>query len=128
MNVRVRSILLGVGLGIAPILLLDLARTLRDSHDTDPTATSFWWVLACYVITGAISALGLMLAARDRLLAAVALAVLVFGVTPWTPVSGLAQLGNLPLLPLGSGGLDAIGIGFALIGAYAYVLVRGNRA
>ena len=56
MSARVRSVLLGLGLGVAPILLLDLARTLRASVQADPTATSFWWVVACYVITGAISA------------------------------------------------------------------------
>lgn len=127
MSARVRSVLLGLGLGVAPILLLDLARTLRASVQADPTATSFWWVVACYVITGAISAVGLMLGAKDRLLAAVALTVLVLGVVPWVPAPGAVQLANLPLLPVGSGNLDAIGIGFALIGAYAYVLVRGSR-
>jgi len=127
-NAHVRSVLLGLGLGIAPILLLDLARTLRDSFEADPEATSFWWVVACYLVVGAISAFGLMLGARDRLLAAVALGVLVLGIAPWVPVAGLTQLGNLPMLPLGSGGLDAIGIGVALTGAYAYVLVRGSRS
>jgi hypothetical protein len=126
MNERVRSVLLGLGLGVAPILLLDLAGTLRDSHATDPAGTSFWWVVACYVGTGALSAFGLTAGARDRLLAAVALAVLLIGVAPWVPVSGLNRLSDLPLVPFGSGGLDAIGIGFALAGAYTYVLVRGR--
>ncbi len=127
MNARARSVLLGLGLGVAPILLLDLAATLRASHVADPGGTSFWWVVACYLGTGALSALGLMLGSRDRLLAGVALVVLLVGVAPWTPVAGLDRLSELPLVPFGSGGLDAIGIGFALVGAYAYVLIRGSR-
>lgn len=126
MNERVRSILLGLGLGVAPILLLDLADTLRSSIQADPAGTSFWWVIACYVGTGAVSAFGLMAGTRDRLLASIALAVLVLGVAPWVPLSGLDRLGDLPLVPFGSGGLDAVGVGFALVGAYVFVLIRGR--
>jgi hypothetical protein len=68
-----------------------------------------------------------MAGARDRLLAGVALAVLLLGVLPWMPLSGLSWITRLPLVPFGSGGLDAVGVGFALAGAYAYVLVRGTR-
>ena len=127
MSERVRSVLLGLGLGVAPILLLDLAATLRGSVLTDPGGTSFWWVVACYAGTGALSAFGLMAGARDRLLAAMAITVLLIGVVPWIPVTGLGWVSDIPLLPFGSGGFDAIGVGFALIGAYAYVLVRGSR-
>ena len=126
MNERVRSVLLGIGLGVAPILLLDLAATLRASHTADPAGTSFWWVVACYAGTGALSAFGLLAGARDRLLAAVALGILLIGVAPWIPVAGLSQLADLPLVPFGSGGLDAIGVGFVLAGAYTFVLVRGR--
>jgi hypothetical protein len=127
MNQRARSVVLGLGLGVAPILLLDLAGTLRGSVASDPSGTSFWWVVACYAGTGALSAFGLMAGARDRLLAGVALVILLIGVVPWIPVAGLSQLSQLPLVPFGSGGMDAIGVGFALAGAYTYVLVQGNR-
>ena len=126
MNTRVRSVLLGLGLGIAPILLLDLAGTLRDAVERDPAGTSYWWVVACYLGAGALSGAGLLAGARDRLLAGVALAVLLAGVLPWLPLAGLTWLTRLPLVPFGGGGFDAIGVGFALAGAYAYVLVRGK--
>lgn len=127
MNARVRSALLGLALGVAPLLLLDLAGTLRDTVQRDPAATSYWWVVACYVGVGALSASGLLAGTRDRLLAGTALAVLVVGVLPWLPLNGLGWVRQLPLVPFGSGSIDAIGVGFALVGAYAYVLVRGRR-
>ncbi len=125
MNERVRSILLGIGLGIAPVLLLDLADTLRQSHAADPAGTSLWWVLACYAATGAISAFGLVAAARDRLLAAVALGVLLLAVLPATPVGGLEGLADLPLV-VGAGAIDAVAVTVALAGAYTFVLIRGR--
>lgn len=126
MNARIRSALLGLGLGVAPLLLLDLAGTLRDAVERDPGGTSYWWVVACYLGAGALSGAGLLAGARDRLLAGVALVVLLVGVLPWLPLPGLTWLARLPLVPFGSGGFDAIGVGFALAGAYAYVLVRGR--
>lgn len=128
MNGRIRSALLGLGLGVVPLLLLDLAGTLRDAVERDPGGTSYWWVVACYLGAGALSGAGLMAGARDRLLAGVALGVLLVGVLPWLPLTGLTWLAQVPLVPFGSGGLDAIGVGFALAGAYAYVLVRGKGA
>lgn len=127
MNVRVRSVLLGLALGVAPVLLLDLAAMLRDAVQRDPAGTSYWWVVACYVGIGVLSASGLLAATRDRLLAAVSLAVLLLAVLPWLPLAGFGWLRRLPLVPFGSGGFDAVGVGFALVGAYAYVLVRGRR-
>ena len=125
MNARARSVLLGLGLGLAPLLLLDLADTLRQSHLADPHGTSLWWVLACYAATGAISAFGLVAAARDRLLAACALGVLVLAVTPATPLTGLTGLAGLPLV-VGAGMIDAVAIVVALAGAYTFVLIRGR--
>lgn len=127
MNDRVRSVLLGLALGVAPILLLDLAAMLRDAVQRDPAGTSYWWVVACYVGVGVVSGSGLMAATRDRLLAGVAVAVLLVAVLPWLPLAGLGWLERLPLVPFGNGGFDAIGVGSTLVGAYAYVLVRGRR-
>lgn len=126
MNARIRSVLLGLGLGVAPLLLLDLAGTLRDAVGRDPGGTSYWWVVACYLGAGALSGAGLSTGARDRLLAGVALVVLLVGVLPWLPLAGLTWLARLPLVPFGSGGLDTVAVGVALAGAYAYVLIRGQ--
>lgn len=127
MNARVRSVLLGLGLGLAPVLLLDLAGTLRDAVQADPAGTSYWWVLACYLGAGVLAGLGLLAGVRDRLLAAVALVVLVLAVLPQAPVGGTDWLQRLPILPSGGSSLDVLGVGFVLVGAYGYVLVRGAR-
>jgi hypothetical protein len=126
MNERVRSVLLGLAVAIGPLLLLDLARTLGGAS-LDSSSANIWWVLACYAGVGAIVALGVAASRRDRIVPAVALAVMLFAVLPAVPSSATDWLRAVPLAggPLSTHGLLAVGTTIA--GAYAYALVRGPR-
>lgn len=126
MNERVRSVLLGLGLGVAPLLLLDLAATLRVAMQRDPTATSAWWPIACYVAAGALVAVGVAAGRRDRLTVAVASLVVVLAALPLVPLGGLRWLSGLPVPGIGDqGGVAGV---FLALGAYVYATVRGPRA
>lgn len=92
MSARVRSVLLGLGLGIAPLLLLDLALEL--SRVTD--ATTVWWALAAYALIGGVAAVAIGHARRDPLIPAIAAAVLLLALAPALP----RPLSGLPPLPL----------------------------
>jgi hypothetical protein len=125
-NERARSVLLGLAVAIGPLLLLDLASTLRDGM-LEQTDENIWWMMACYVGAGAIVAFGVSASRRDRIVPAVALAVMLYAVLPAVPSAATDWLRALPLAggPLGTHGLLAVGATIA--GVYAYALVRGPR-
>jgi len=121
-NERVRAALFGLGLGVAPLLLLDLARILAEAVAADGGETSVWWPVACYLAAGVVVAVGLGAARRDRLVPAVAAAVLVVATLPTVPLDLAARLPALPLVP-GSGAAQAVAL--ALAGAYLAAAIRG---
>jgi hypothetical protein len=125
-NERVRSVLLGLAVAIGPLLLLDLAATLRNAM-LEQADENIWWMMACYVGAGAIVAFGLSASRRDRILPAVALAVMLYAVLPAVPSPATDWMRALPLAggPLQSHGLLAVGATIA--GVYAYALIRGPR-
>jgi hypothetical protein len=125
-NDRVRAVLLGLGLGIAPLLLLDLGGTLAAAVIRDPGETSVWWPVACYLAAGVLVALGFGLARGDRLLAIVAAVVVVIVALPLVPSDLTRWLTELPIPSLGDrAGVAAL---FVIAGAYLYAAVRGPRA
>lgn len=122
MNQRVRAVLLGLALGIAPLLLLDLARILHDAVAADGD-TSIWWPLACYLATGLVVGVGVGAGGRDRVVGIVASLVLFAFVLP--VVLGAMEASSFPLLPVGD---VARAVVLVIIGAYGYAVVRGSRA
>lgn len=122
MNQRVRGVLLGLGVGLAPLLLLDLARILDDAVAADGGQTSVWWPVACYLGAGAVAAVGIGAGRRDRLVPVVAALVLLLVVLPTVPVGLAGRLPSLPLLPAAAASRAVV---FAIAGAYLYAAVRG---
>ncbi len=120
MNDRVRTVALGLAVGLVPLLLLDLARILGDAADRDPVATSRWWVVACYLGTGIAAGVGVGLGRRERLVPLIGLAVVLVAALPVLPAAGWVPA--LPFAPDHPGG-EAVAI--ALIGAYAWAALRG---
>lgn len=123
MNDRVRGLLLGAGVGLAVLLLLDLARILADAVSTGET--SVWWPIACYLAVGLIVALGVGAGARDRAIPALAGVVVLLASLPAVPADAPGWVPQLPLVP--SSGV-AQGVAFAAVGALAFGAVRGGRA
>jgi hypothetical protein len=125
---RVRSLLLGLAVAVGPLLLIDLAQTLRQGAFEHGDATNLWWMLACYAGVGAIAAFGIAASRRDRIVPAVALVVMLLAVLPAVPSGAVAWMRSIPLAggPLRVDG--SIAVGAALAGAYAYALVRGPRS
>ena len=125
MSERVRSVLFGLGVGIVPLLLLDLANILRDAIANDPGSTSVWWPVACYLGAGVVAAVGVGSGRRDRLVPAVAgIAVLLIAL-PTVPSDVPSWVPALPLVP---SGVASQAVVFALAGAYGYAAIRGGRA
>jgi hypothetical protein len=89
---RLRSIVLGLALGVAPLLLLDLAIELARVAD----ATTAWWAIGAYALIGATLAIAIGHARRDPLIPGVAAVVLLLAVAPGLP----QPLDGLPLLPV----------------------------
>jgi energy-converting hydrogenase Eha subunit E len=89
---RLRSLVLGVALGVAPLLLLDLATELARVAD----ATSAWWTIAAYALIGGTIAAAVLGARRDPLIPALAALVLLLAVAPGLP----DPLDAMPLLPV----------------------------
>ena len=125
MNERVRSVLIGLGIGVAPLLLVDLAGTLQDAIQRDPTSTSVWWPVACYLAVGVVVALGVALGRQDRLVPITGLVVVLVVVLPTVPSRAVDwMLTFLPAVGLGA----PSAVGFTIAGAYAYAAVRGGKA
>ncbi|MFW6009709.1 MAG: hypothetical protein ACOC9I_00150 [Actinomycetota bacterium] len=123
MNQRVRSVLLGLGLGVAVLLLLDLAGILAGSVGQ---GTSPWWVVACYLATGVLVAVGVAAGRGDRLVPVLAALVVVLVTLPSVDPSGV--LGSLPQLTLGPANSASRAVAFVAAGALGYAAVRGGRA
>jgi hypothetical protein len=123
MSERVRNVLFGLGIGLAVLLLLDLARILTSS--IGPDATSPWWVVAVYTISGLVVAVGVAAGRRDRLIPLVAAALVVLVVVPTVP--GVA-LGWYPILPFAPEAWSGQAVAFAAAGAFAYGAIRGPQA
>lgn len=121
MSQRVRAVLVGMALGIAPLLLLDLARILHDAVAADGD-TSIWWPLACYLATGIVAGVGVGAAGRDRIVGIVAGLVLLAFALP--VVLGSLTGSSFPLLPVTD---VAQAVVFVIVGAYAFAVVRGTR-
>lgn len=121
MNERARSVVIGVFAGVAPLLLLDLARVLQDAIRTDPGGTSVWWPVACYVGVGAVAAFGVAAARGDRIVPTVAIAALLLAALPTVATNPASWLPGVPLVTTS---LAAQAVAFTLVGAYLYALVR----
>lgn len=121
MNERVRGVLLGLALGVAPLLLLDLARILNDAVAADGD-TSMWWPIACYLATGIVAAVGVGAGTRDRVVPVVAAIVLLAVALPalTRPIGDT----SFPLLPTTAVSQAVV---LAIVGAYAYAAIRGSR-
>jgi hypothetical protein len=118
---RVRSVLVGVALGVAPLLLLDLATQL--SRVTD--ATTAWWAIAVYALIGALAAVAVIHARRDPIVPAVAAGVLLLAVAPSLP----APLSGLPALPVvGDAVAGERSVLVVLLAACVVGAIRGRRA
>jgi ABC-type Co2+ transport system permease subunit len=118
---RVRSVALGVALGVAPLLLLDLAIQL--SRVTE--ATTAWWAIAAYALIGAVVAAAIVHARRDPLIPAVAAVVLFVAVAPALP----APLASLPVLPIvGDAAASQRPVIVVVVAACIVGAVRGRRA
>ena len=125
MNERLRSVLLGVGVGVVPLLLLDLARILDDAVAADGGDTSVWWPVASYLAAGAVAAFGIGAGRRDRLVPAAGAVILLLVVLPTVPIGLAARLPSLPLLPAAAASQAVV---FAVAGAYVYAAVRGPKS
>jgi hypothetical protein len=123
-NERVRSVLFGLGIGLAVLLLLDLARILSSS--VGPDATSPWWVVAAYSIAGIVVGAGVVAGRRERLIPLLA-AVLV-GLVALPTVDPNVGLGWYPVLPFAPDDGSARAVAFAAVGAFAYGAIRGPQA
>lgn len=116
---RVRSVVVGIALGVAPLLLLDLAIQLSRVSE----ATTVWWAIAAYALIGALVAAAIVHARRDPLIPAVAAVVLFLAVAPALP----APLSSLPLLPvIGDAAVTQRPVIVVLVGACVVGAIRGR--
>lgn len=127
MNERVRSIVMGLGVGVAVLLLLQLSGILRDAAAADGGSATQWWVLATYAAVGAVVAFGVGMGRSERFVPGLAALVLVLFVAPSLPGR------PLPLGPWDIGGQTGplgagLAIGVVAIGALGYATVRGPRS
>jgi hypothetical protein len=123
---RVRSIVVGLAVGVAVLLLLQLSGILRDAAAADGATSTRWWVLASYAAVGAVVAFGVGMGRSDRLVPALAAVVLLLFVAPSLPGR------PLPFGPWDIGGQTGpLGVGLAIgivaIGALGYATIRGPR-
>jgi hypothetical protein len=123
-NDRVRGVLLGLGVGIGPLLLLDLARILRDAVATDGGETSVWWPIACYLAAGLVAAAGIAAGRRDRTVPAIGALVVLLVALPTVPSAIAERVPSLPVVPATT---PSQAIAFVLVGAYLYAAIQGPR-
>jgi hypothetical protein len=123
-NDRVRGILLGLGVGIGPLLLLDLARILREAVAVDGGQTSVWWPIACYLAAGLVAAAGIAAGRRDRIVPAIGALVVLLVALPTVPSAIAERVPSLPVVPATT---PSQAIAFVLIGAYLYAAIQGPR-
>lgn len=121
MSDHVRSVLLGLVLGVAPLLLLDLATELSRVAD----ATTAWWTIAAYALIGGVIAAAVLRARRDPLIPGVAALVLLLAVAPGLP----DPLDGLPVLPvIGEVAIAQAPVIVVLAAVCAVGAVRGRGA
>jgi hypothetical protein len=123
-NDRVRGILLGLGVGIGPLLLLDLARILREAVAVDGGQTSVWWPIACYLAAGLVAAAGIAAGRRDRIVPTIGALVVLLVALPTVPSAIAERVPSLPVVPATT---PSQAIAFVLIGAYLYAAIQGPR-
>jgi hypothetical protein len=123
---RVRMALLGLGLGIAPLLLLDLAQQLSRAAAGESGTSTSWWALGVFVLVGVVVALGVVTGRRDRLSPAIGAAVLGLAVLPGLPGGLFDRLPDLPVVTDVASQLT--GTVLLALGAYLYAAVRGGKA
>lgn len=125
MSARVRGVLVGLALALAPLLLLDLAGQLQAAAAGDPGASTAWWALGAYALVGAVVALGVAAGRKERLAPAVAAGVVAVLLLPALPGIGQALV-RLPVVSEVVRGMT--GTVLVVLGAYLYAAVRGPRA
>jgi hypothetical protein len=125
-NERVKGVLLGLGLGVAPLLLLDLALQLRQAAAGESGTSTAWWSMGVFVLVGVVVAVGVATGRRDRV-APLAAAVVV-GLVALPSLPG-GVFGWLPTFPVVADVASASsGAVLLTLGAYVYAAVRGGKA
>lgn len=128
MSERVKAVLLGVGLGVAPLLLLDLAQQLRRAAGGETGTSTLWWALAVYLLVGVVVAVGVAMGRRERLAPAVGAGVLALAVVPGLPGALDWARWLAPLPPVADVVEQLTGPVLLVLGAYLYAAVRGTKA
>ncbi len=123
MNTRVRGVLIGLGLGVAVLLLIELSTILTSAVGE---GTSPWWVVACYVAIGALVGVGVAMGRSDRLIPALSALIVVLLALPSVAPGG--ALGRVPQLGLGPSPGAALAVAFVAAGALVYSAIRGGQA
>jgi hypothetical protein len=126
MSDRVKGALLGLGLGVAPLLLLDLALQLRQAAAGEPGSTTEWWALVVFGLVGVVVAVGVALGRKERLAPVVAAVVVGLAVLPALPGDVFGWLPRLPVVTDVAGGTSSAVL--LTFGAYVYAAVRGGKA
>ncbi len=125
MSQRVRSVVVGLIVGVVPLLLLDLARILHDAHVRDGGDTSVWWSIACYAAVGVLVAATVAHGIKDRLAPAIAACLVLVVVLPTVPSRAADMLPALPIVP---STLVQQTVAFVIAGALLYSAARGRKA
>lgn len=126
MSERVKAVLTGLGLGVAPLLLLDLAQQLERAATGAPGSSTRWWSLGVLLLVGVVAAVGVATGRRERLAPAVGALVLALAVLPGLPGGLFARLPTLPVVT--DVARELTGLVLVVLGAYGYAAVRGGRA
>lgn len=126
MSERMKAALLGLGLGVAPLLLLDLARQLERAAAGEAGTSTRWWSLAAYLLVGVVVAVGVALGRRDRITPAVGAVVLALAVLPGLPGGG--PLTRVPVPLVADVARDLTAVVLVVLGAYLYAAIRGSKA
>jgi hypothetical protein len=125
-NDRVKGVLLGLGLGVAPLLLLDLALQLRQAAAGETGTSTEWWSMGVFVLVGAVVAVGVATGRRDRVAPLAAAAVVGLVALPALPGDVFGWLPTFPVVTdVASGSSGAV---LLTLGAYVYAAVRGGKA
>ncbi|MCC5948284.1 MAG: hypothetical protein JJT89_07485 [Nitriliruptoraceae bacterium] len=122
MSDRARAVVVGLVLGFAALLLLDLTAILAETVASGQTSP--WWPIAGYVGVGLLAAVGVGYGGRDRLVPAIAATVVLLVALPAVPAQAPAWVPALPLVP-STPATQAVA--FVLVGAFTFGAVRGGK-
>jgi hypothetical protein len=126
MNARVKGVLLGLGLGVAPLLLLDLALQLRQAAAGEAGTSTEWWSMGVFGLVGVVVAIGVAQGRKDRLAPLIAAVVVGLAVLPALPGD---LFGWLPRLTVVTDVASSVSSAVLLtLGAYVYATIRGGKA